>query len=284
MMLPLLLLAMEVTAASASAPDAGLRADLYELARHRVAFGHQSVGAGLVAAVRRLAIASGIPLRVAEIGEGSPLPAETLGHFLVQRNGDPRRKLAEFEGFLSRMPDGPPDMALVKFCFVDVGLDTDPDALFEAYRTTLVRLEKRFPDTVFVHVTIPLTTVQRGFKARLKGFLGHPPHGFLENARREQFNSRLRAAFGGPRLFDLAMLESTLPGGTVRHIASWREHTVPALPPESALDDAHLAPGAEDRIARELVATLATLARLRPRPLESAAGRPATSHPRSALR
>jgi lysophospholipase L1-like esterase len=156
----------------------------------------------------------------------------------------------------------PVDVALLKFCYVDIEPGTDVKALFAAYRRTLAELHESHPATVFVHVTLPLngepkTGWRAGWKALARRLLGRPPAGMAENARREEYNRMVREAYGGREpLFDLARIESTAPDGTpVRE--RWRGLAAPALAPEYTEDGGHLNADGRRRAARELIAVLA---------------------------
>ncbi len=251
--------ALVVAAVRAPAADgAGLADDLARVARLRILFGHQSVGGNVLEGVARLSASQGGALRVTDVRGPGPLPLG-LAHAPVGENGAPRTKLEAFAALLARVEGPAPDVALVKLCWADFSADTDVDALFEVYRATLADLARRHPRTTFVHVTVPLTTVQGGARALVKGALGKPPWGLAENARREAFNARLRAEYGGRApLFDLARLEATAPDGSVTR-AEWRGAATLALAPAYTDDGGHLVPAAQDRIARALLATLAAL-------------------------
>lgn len=250
-------LAAGATAATPSPTD--LADDLARLSRRRILFGHQSVGRNILDGVERLAASRGVGLSVLEISAPGPLRAGTLSHAYVGVNGDPRSKLAAFERLLDGSGDAPPDIALVKLCYVDVSADTDTAGLFEAYRAKMRDLAARSPKTIFVHVTVPLTTLQSGPKAWLKRLLGREPYGALENGKREDFNARLRAAYAGREpLFDLARLEATTASGLPVTIES-QGRRIPALDPAITSDGGHLDAAGQDRIARALVSYLASL-------------------------
>jgi hypothetical protein len=85
------------------------------------------------------------------------------------------------------------------------------------------------------------------------------PGGVADNARREEFNSRVRAAWGA-RVFDLARLESTGPSGEAVAV-EWQLRSVPALSPAGTDDGGHLNARAQDAVARALVAHLAAATR-----------------------
>src|SRR5204863_1937123 len=111
-----------------------------------------------------------------------------LGHDFIAENGDPLRKLQSFEQALARQPM-PVDIALMKFCYVDFTADTDAHALFARYRETIGRLRARYPGTIFVHVTAPLTAQPAGATAWLKRLLGRAPYGTVANLRRAESNA-----------------------------------------------------------------------------------------------
>jgi hypothetical protein len=253
-------MAAALLAASAAQPakgdDAAVRANLAALSSQTVFFGHQSVGVNLLDGLRALAARHDVALRIVA-APASQLPGPgAVVHAFVGRNTDPSSKLRDFERALSSGPAARPDLALVKFCYVDVTTATDAARLFAEYQASVARIRAAAPGTTLVHVTVPLTTVQGGVRGALKRLLGRAPGGFLENARREEFNALLRASYlGREPLFDLARLESTREGRP--ETAEWRGRTVPALLPEFTADGGHLNREGQLRAARELAAVLA---------------------------
>jgi hypothetical protein len=244
----------------ARAADAGLRAELERVAQRRIFFGHQSVGVNLLDGVVQLAAAEGVPLRVAEAPAADKVAPATLGHAFVVENGNPLRKLQSFERAMGQRPTQV-EVALVKFCYVDFSAETDARALFARYRATIDVLRSRHPGTTFVHVTAPLTDVQRGAKALLKRLLGRAPYGTIENVRRAQYNDLLREVYRGREpIFDLARVESTAPDGTTV-TTEWKGSVVPAMAPAFTDDGGHLNATGKLRAARELVSVLAALPR-----------------------
>ncbi len=239
---------------AAGAADPTLRADLERVARQRIYFGHQSVGANLLQGVEELAAQARVSVRVMQADHASELPPASFGHTFVAENGKPLKKL---ESFRAALGDAPVDLALLKFCYVDIRADTDARALFARYRETIADLRTTHPHTVFVHVTLPLTTEQTGWKALAKRVLGRAPYGTVENVRREEYNRLLREAYGGREpVFDLARVESTAPDGTPVRV-EWQGVAVPALSPAYTGDGGHLNAEGRRRAARELIAVLA---------------------------
>lgn len=245
----------------ATAKAAETSAPLEKLASRRIFFGHQSVGGNLLDGVKQIPASSqGLAPRVVEVKNPTEsLAPGTLAHALVGQNEKPESKIADFERMMDAGLAKSTDVAFFKFCYIDFNGATDSRALFEKYRVSLEGLKARHPGTTFVHVTAPLTTVQRGAKAWLKELLGRPVWGIAENVRRETFNELMRKAYGGKEpLFDLARLESTAPDGT-RETYELNGQTWPAMVPGYSDDGGHLNATAQARLAKELLNFLASL-------------------------
>ena len=239
----------------APAADASLRSELDRVSRRAVFFGHQSVGENVLQGLSELAAAQGIKLRIAAVPAVDGVAPGTLGHLFIGENRNPHGKLQAFENaFRSRQGV---DIAAMKFCYLDFDAKTDAQALFASYRSTVSRIKERHPGIVFVHVTTPLTTVETGFKAFIKGMLGRPPYGAVENQRRAEYNALLRKEYGGREpVFDLARIESTNVDGTL-HVKEWDGRSAPALVSAYTGDGGHLNRVGRLRAARELVSVLA---------------------------
>ncbi len=258
LVLPVLALAIAATASVARAADPKLRADLDALSRRTVFFGHQSVGGNVLDGVRDLAAAEGVTVRIVEARTTSEVPAGSIGHAYVGENGKPASKLAGFEQAFASPGRAVPDVALVKFCYVDFDGKTDVSALFQQYQAALRGLQSSHPGTTFVHVTVPLTAGQGGMKTLAKRLLGRDTP-VTQNARREQFNALLRKAYGGKEpVFDIALLESTAPDGK-RNTLELDGAAVPMLVGAYTDDGGHLNEAGRRRVAREFVAFLAAL-------------------------
>lgn len=179
-------------------------------------------------------------------------------HTLVGKNEEPLSKIADFEAALEHVAPRA-QVAFFKFCYVDFDEKSDAEAVFSAYRDFVARVQAKYPNMKWVHVTVPLTVVQRGVKAWLKQkILGRAPWGAAENAVRERFNALMRSQFSGEALFDLAALESTKRDGTGEFF-EYEGKMVPALVPEYSDDGQHLNEGARLRVAEALLLFLAKL-------------------------
>ncbi|AKU91472.1 hypothetical protein AKJ08_1859 [Vulgatibacter incomptus] len=238
--------------------DETLRSDLERLSRATIFFGHQSVGADILAGVASLAAREGIPLRVVETRDACGLAPGTIGHSFIGENGAPSTKVESFRRAFGGDPAQAPELALMKLCYVDFDGSTDVAALFSGYRASVEELRRLFPSTTFVHVTVPLTARQGGVKSLVKSMMGRPTSVSM-NAIREKFNTLIRETYRGREpVFDLARVESTGTDGSVT-TSSLGGRDVPMLIPAYTYDGSHLNEAGREHVARALVALLASL-------------------------
>lgn len=245
--------------AAAPQPVAAARSSLEQVSKRRIFFGHQSVGANILEGLSEMSGDAGQALPMVEGSSAALLERPAFAHALVGRNEDPESKIAQFRSLLLAGIGERAEIAFFKFCYIDFKPTTDVEALFARYRAAMDELRARFPNTHFVHVTAPLTTVQRGARAWLKNHFGSGAFGERENVKREQYNALLRATFEGREpLFDLAKLESTSEAGEVetfeRDGRAWT-----ALSPSYTDDGGHLNAAGRRRVAKALAELLARL-------------------------
>lgn len=209
--------------------------DLRRLSQLKIVIGHQSVGGEVIVGLEALARESNVSLAVAETRQ--PFTAPALHHFKIGRNSEPDSKLKDFEATMSGNLAGDADVALMKLCYIDFTPGTNPKRLAEAYIAEIDSLSTRYPQTAFVPVTAPLTTVQTGPKAMLKRLIGKVPAGYESNAMRNEFNEILRKHYAeSARLFDIAAIESDFGKVAVEHDGK----RIEALDPALTYDGGHL--------------------------------------------
>lgn len=195
-----------------------------------VFFGHMSVGENVISGITEVYAENGVAQpNIVEIPVGGSVPEQASGgafvHALIGENGKPLDKLANFDATLRSGVADRVDVALLKFCYVDIRYDTDVDKLFAQYRQTMADLERDFPDVRFLHATAPLTVGPEGIKDHLKIALGRD-----DNAARTRYNELMRNTYPADQVFDLAAAEATTPAG----------ETLPSLYPGYSSDGAHL--------------------------------------------
>jgi len=220
-------------------------ADLTAVARTRVFFGHQSIGWNVLNAVPGVYADNGVSAPPVERGRAEPGPnGGFIAHQFIGENLKPLLKLEDFDRIMRDGMGRQVDVALMKFCSVDITSSTDVEALFARYRDTMAAMERDFPNVTFIHVTVPLVTDRQDLfsklKTRLKTVLGrsdvnHQP----ANVARERLNALIRSEYAGRHLFDLAAIESTRPDGT-RVSGRYDNRGYFALYDGYASDDIHL--------------------------------------------
>lgn len=232
-------------------------ADLRKVADTRVYFGHQSVGNNILDGVPAVFAAHGVQAPPIEQRRDAPdVTGGFVAHSLIGENTRPLGKLEDFAAVLRGGMGRQIDVAVLKLCYVDITPDTDVDALFVVYRSTISALEKEFPGVTFVKATVPLTT-QPGRAGRLKQWLkSEEGYGSAANATRERLNELIRAEYRGGNLFDVAAVESTGPGGSR---VSGRHDGRPyfALYDGYAADPGHLNASGAQRVAAAWLAAVA---------------------------
>jgi hypothetical protein len=227
------------------------------LAERKIYFGHQSVGRDIMKGLGEvLAENPDVGLAVYNLDESDVSGEPGFAH---SSNGVNKQPLSKIEAFRDRMDSGlgeELDVAFFKFCYVDILADTDVDALFGTYRDVMAGLAQRYPETRFIHVTAPLTTVQKGPKAWVKKLLGRPVRRAPDNISRTRFNELMIQEYGeGGNLFDLSALESTLPDGQA---VTFKQdgRVYPALAELYTYDGQHLNETGRRRIGEQLLVFL----------------------------
>jgi hypothetical protein len=226
------------------------------VAQRRILFGHQSVGANVLDGVARLAHeqpAAGLRIAAAD----APLDGPALAHLLIGQNERPLSKIAHFDWLMASRAGEWAEIAFFKFCYADINAATDVPGLFESYRRAHEARKARHPRTIFVHLTVPLTSVQRGAKGWLKKMTGSAAWGERENVKRSEYNELLRRSYSGIEpIFDLARLESAGEGASF--VRDGRRYE--SLASGYSSDGGHLNPTGQVAIAAQLVDFLAALA------------------------
>ena len=188
------------------------------LNQHKFYFMHHSVGDDIINGIQLLAEEKAIPVNIIALDGNAPSLAIQENGFAHARGGKnqfPMSKIADFEKQISRLvPDNRPNIAFMKFCYVDFNPETNVDELFDRYTQTLDSLQKAYPDIRFIHVTAPLKQRPSGWKDRLNRLMGRMVWEDTSNRLREAYNQKIRNRYPSERIFDLAKFESTAPDGS----------------------------------------------------------------------
>jgi len=183
------------------------------LSQKKIYFGHQSVGQNIIDGIKDvMGHNSAIRLDIRETSNPSDLKSPLFAHSPIGRNTDPKSKIDHFREILEGGVGQVADIAMFKFCFVDIDRKTDIESLFSYYDETFTYLEEKYPNLCIITFTVPLTNMPHGIKPIIKKMLGMMPPFKDDNIKRNIFNQKLRERFG-KSVFDLADAESALPGG-----------------------------------------------------------------------
>jgi hypothetical protein len=229
----------------------------------RVFFHHMSVGDNVLAGLARVA-PSLTPVKVDPTQGKVPGTGPAFLHAMLGGNGSPFGKFEAFKAALTTTGfEQPPDVVLMKLCFVDIDAGTDVAALIKGYEGAVAAAKQALPGTQVVHVTAPMLPKDTGLKEFIKGTLGVKDGNAQGNMKRAAFNTAVRTRFGTDVVFDLAAVEATRPDGQPERFT---RDGVPyeSLYPGYTDDGAHLAGAGQDRAAVALVQALAKAVRQRP--------------------
>lgn len=229
-----------------------------EIAGKKIYFGHQSVGYNILNGVRQVLQQNPqIPLTIEETYDPDNFKSGTIAQSQIGYNGNPKSKLDMFAYFTKAAGSDRADIMFFKFCYLDINKNTDVEAVFNDYKEKYAQLERQYPETTFIHLTVPLTTIQTGVKAMIKKVVGRPLGGVDDNIKRCEFNELLRATYAGKKpLLDIAALESTFPDGQ-RASFEANGKTYYHLVPEYTSDGSHLNAKASRMVAEKLLLTIA---------------------------
>jgi len=184
------------------------------VANMRVFFGHQSVGKNILDGINDISEGANNKINIVEsrIADDSSEPA--FLHTGIGKNTDPLSKIVDFREIIKNGIGGKVDVAFFKFCYVDFDQITDIQSTFEKYQETMKFLKENYPQTTFVHFTVPLLEARLGMKGYVKKIIGRYNTKREGNIKRNQFNTMLKAEYEGKEpIFDLAGIESTYPDG-----------------------------------------------------------------------
>lgn len=229
-------------------------AEIAAVASQRIVFAHQSVGNDILNGVQTLTQQQGQALPIVETSQ-APQQWQGIAHFKVGENGKPEGKIAQFAATINANAFAQADIAMLKLCYIDFnGGAVDPEKLAATYGDTLAQLQAQYPQTRFVAMTAPLTTIQTGPKAWVKRAMGKAPAGYEDNLRRQQFNERIRERFSGHSLFDVARLEASSGAQSFEY----QSRQIEALNPSYTYDGGHLDEQGKAVVATEFVRFLAS--------------------------
>ena len=233
--------------------------EIRKLASIKVFFGHKSVGENVIDGIKSLmANDSRLKLNLVRSSEPASVRGPAFIDAEIGENTNPDSKNAAFYSDLRAGLGSEGGIAMYKYCYVDITGSTNVPRLFDNYRRGIESLRAAHPDVRFIHVTVPLTTVEPAAKAWVKDILGRST-ARAANAKRNEFNQLLRETYSPGSIFDLATVESTRPDGS-RSYFKLGDKQIYTLAEEYTADGGHLNAMGSEAAARQLLITLANAA------------------------
>lgn len=239
-----------------------------QLSAKKIFFGHQSVGANIIDGIKDIIREHPyIKLNIVTVPpkESYHFTHPAFLHKRIGRNMDPESKIDDFADNIEHKLIVKPDIAILKFCYVDFNPTTDINKVFDYYINTISQLQKRFPEITFVHVTVPLTCyapgldgLVKGLKDVIKQIIGKT--NLYDFSCSNIYNRKLIAMFKGKQpVFDLALIESTREDGT--RVYYLKNGTIYyELAKEYTNDGGHLNKIGRRKVAEQLLIFLAKMA------------------------
>jgi len=232
---------------------------LQTIQNSRIFFGHQSVGADVINGMRSLAEKSGVELNIEKIGNKQDKNKNVFAHSNIGDNTDPKSKIDDFANQIRKLDELKPQIAFMKFCYVDFTADSNVQDVFNYYRDTMESLKKERPDIIFVHLTVPLSSKSYSFKSRVKELIGrHSWNDDATNAKRGEFNNLVLETFSSEPVFDIARIESMRSDGSRESFVKDNK-TFYRMVPEYTTDGGHLNSLGQQLVAAEMVEFLSEI-------------------------
>ena len=234
------------------------------LAEKKIFFGHQSVGFNIIDGLKDVMKEHDyITLNIVETNDPANFDQPIFAHARVGHNLDPTSKINAFRDIMDNGVGNKADIAFFKFCYVDVMRDSEPKQIFNQYTGAMNELSRRYSQTTFLHVTVPVRSVSRSAKKVAKSFIKKligRPGVFEDNVKRWEYNALLNDAYGKQqKFFDLALTETVSLNG-FRAYMKKGDQKVFIMLPQYTTDGGHLNEEGRKIVAEQLLIVLAELA------------------------
>ncbi len=240
--------------------------NLKQLSTLKVFFGHKSVGGNIVDGIGDIISANPkTKLTIVDYNQSVDLSEPFFAHTPIGKNKQPISKIEDFAHHIEQGIGNNADIAFFKFCWVDFTPQTEVEKVLNQYKSTLVHLKTNYPQTQFIHVTVPYTAdgtrskawIKKG-KDIIKTIIGKT--NYYDNTKRNEYNKLLRKEYEGREpLFDLSRLESTYPNGQRATFSPLWGESLYTLADDYTDDGGHLNAYGRKIVANELIRFLSEL-------------------------
>ena len=212
---------------------------LLKIRDKKIVFGHHSVGKNILDGLNNVAKEAGVELNFSSINNTSENKINFIG-FYPGKNTFPKSKVDDFVKRIQNInADHSPDIALMKFCYIDINTKTNVEEMFRYYKEKIDKLKKDKPKIILAHFTVPLVARSNTLKTKIKQFLGMQIWQEASNIKRNEFNKLVYKAFNKNLIFDIARIESTRLDGSREQFNKDGKIYYQMLP-EYTIDGGHL--------------------------------------------
>ena len=225
------------------------------LSRKKIYFGHQSVGFNIIDGLKDLMVKHpNIKLNIVETSDPDEFKDGIFAHSRIGKNADPIYKAEEFKKIMDDGIGNNADIAFFKYCYVDITEKTDVNKVFTKYTNVMSQLKKQYPQTIFVHFTVPLHTTKTTWKTTLKKLMRKDRiWEYEDNIIRNNLNALFQKEYKEEEpLFDIANIESTSPSGS-KTTFSKNGRTYYSMFPAYTNDGGHLNETGRKIVAEQLL-------------------------------
>lgn len=231
----------------------------------RIYFGHQSVGNDIISGIEQIKKEKdGFEINIIDLNESIELPSTFFAHSNIGENENPNSKCDAFSTVLNNYGESF-DIALMKFCYIDINRDSDVNEMFKYYKKTMDSLSTNYPNIKFLHLTSPLRSNPRGVGVWIREILGRQNNIKLDNIKRNEYNELIRQDFPEMEIFDLAEIQSTYPNGR-RESFEQNGKNYYSLIEDYTYDGGHLSEIGSKWVASKMIYKLGTV--IEPEPKE----------------
>lgn len=230
-----------------------------QLAQKYIYFGHQSVGLNIIEGLQGLMSQyPQVKLNILETVDGIK-EGGVFSHSRVGHNMNPESKITDFVDIVKKGGVSHPDIASLKFCYVDANQKVDIANLFKQYRNDMRDLKSRYPDLILIHFTMPLRAQEFTWKTRLKLTLGMDAWEFEDAVKRNQYNSMMLKEYQDVEpVFDIARFEATAPDGSISKV-KYKGSDIIFLQDQYTDDGGHLNKQGREMIAEKFLLFMVNL-------------------------
>jgi hypothetical protein len=243
--------------------DPGISKKITIISQNNIYFGHQSVGQNIISGLNKLNSKFGNnEIIIKNLSNISESQGNYFIHSNIGNNGDPKGKFKEFAEIVDSLTNKNLNIAMMKLCFVDFNKNTDIQDIFNSYVTMMDSLQKKYPNIIFIHFTVPLKS-QLSWISKIKDLIKNRDKvDPLDNLRRNEYNKLIFSKYSKDYIFDLAGAESTYPDGK-REFILLDDKISYTLINNYTTDGGHLNEEGENIIAAELINKIYNIIKLK---------------------